>query len=565
MGKLLPMVQMKLQSNGLLFQNGHDGEFGVASKQKNDSIFCSLLGYDTIKTAVQAGKNNIIVMHPTDFTKEQNKIRLVSLTNNLFKDPEFIHRLNDETYSTTIENDFVNTLNYPTTGFSLNVNKAAYSNIRRFINTSSTIPPDAVRIEEMLNYFSLNIASPPQGKGVFNIETRLSNCPWDTKNLLLFINVQAKKTDLNKVPPSNLVFLIDDSGSMDAPNRLPLLKIAFKMLANNLRDIDTVTIITYGGYAGIVLGPTSGAEKQKIIEAIEQITPGGATPGSAGLRMAYEMAKTSFIKGGNNRVILATDGDFNVGEVNEKDLENLIAKYKNSNIYLTCLGVGMGNYKDSKLEVLARFGKGNFAYLDNESEAEKVLVKEFAQTVVSVANDVFLNFNFDVNCVEKHRLIGFDNKQEAVTDGNAILEGGEIGSGHSIMAMFEIKLNNNIKIDTLHINNQPLYLGKIRLQYKLPADTQVQFIDKPVPLYYRPFNNLEKPLQFATSVTMLGQLLKLSKYSANYDFDDVINVAINAAAKGDFLQQEFIKLAEESKKLYSKEIKRKKSKLFSKK
>ena len=557
-GRILPKVNIILHSTKFVYQNGNGGEFGIPSSKKNDSVTCYLQGYDTTKMALVAGQKNTIVMKATSLTKYERISRLSSLTNNLFKDPGFTRNVFDETYSNMVENDFVNATRYPVTGFSLNVNKASYSNVRRFINSKTIMPTDAVRIEEMLNYFTLSCTPPPVGKDVFNLETRVSSCPWNDANLLLFINMQARKMDLDKVPPSNLVFLIDDSGSMDMPNRLPLLKAAFRMLVNNLRNTDTVTIVTYGGTAGVMLQPTSGAEKQKIIEAIEGLTPGGSTPGSSGLKMAYEIAKNNFIKDGNNRVILATDGDFNVGQTNEKELEALITAYRNTGIFLTCLGVGMGNYKDSKLQVLAKFGNGNFSYIDNEREAEKVLVTEFTQTVVSIAGDVFLSLDFNKDWVEQYRLIGFDNKLESVTDSTSILEGGEIGSGHSLMAMVEIVPAKKLRTDWL--NNPTAAIGQIKLQYKIPAMSKPELISKPVLLNYSAFTGLERQLRFATAVAMFGQLVKQSRFAANYDFDLVNAIATDAAAPKDLLQQEFLKMVQDAKKIYAKDDGKKKKK-----
>ncbi|MES2773944.1 MAG: von Willebrand factor type A domain-containing protein [Bacteroidota bacterium] len=557
-GKYVPLVKMKLQSSGFTFQNGSKGEFGIPTSKKIDTVTCFVSGYDTVKAPLRAGTYNTIVMKASAITKNETVSRLSSLTKNLARDPTYMRYVFDETYSKMVENDFVDAARYPVTGFSLNVNKASYSNVRRFINNNTIMPTDAVRIEEMLNYFSLSCTPPPTGKDVFNLETRVSSCPWNDANLLLFINMQARKMDLDKVPHSNLVFLIDDSGSMDMPNRLPLLKAAFRMLVNNLRNTDTVTLVTYGGTAGVMLQPTSGAEKQKIIEAIEGLTPAGSTPGSSGLKMAYEIAKSNFIKDGNNRVILATDGDFNVGQTDEKDLEELITRYRKSGIFLTCLGVGMGNYKDSKLQVLAKFGNGNFSYIDNEQEAEKVLVKEFSQTLVSVAGDVFINIDFDKNWVEQYRLIGFDNKQEAIADSSSILEGGEIGSGHSLMAIVEIVPKKKSRIDWL--NNATSSIGQIKLQYKVPNIAAPQFISKAVPLNYSTFTGMDRQLRFATAVAMFGQLVKQSRFAVNYDFDMVSAIATDAAPPTDLLQQEFIKLVQEAKKIYVKDEGKKKKK-----
>ena len=288
------------------------------------------------------------------------------------------------------------------------------------------------------------------------LKTTLSSCPWNADNQLFYINLSSKKLNLDTLPPSNLVFLIDISGSMDMPNRLPLLKSAFRFLVNNLRDKDSVAIVVYGGTIGTMLNTTSGGEKEKILKAIDELVPGGSTPGESGIKLAYSVARNHFIKGGNNRVILATDGDFNVGLKTEEELDELITQQRESGIYLTCLGVGMGNYKDSKIQTLAKKGNGNFAYLDNFKEAEKVLLTEFTQTLYAVADDVYMNVEFNPEYVKEYRLIGFDNKVGALKDSLSIIEGGEIGSGHSMVAMFEIvptDINKGLsKITLLRVN-----------------------------------------------------------------------------------------------------------------
>ena len=543
----LSSVKMRLQSSKLLYQSGSQGEFGIPSKLSNDTVICWAEGYDTLRAALNSRLYNAITLTPTPQLDKRikNGSRLSSITKDLVKDPQFIRNINGESYSNAVENDFVQASRYPVTSFSLNVDKASYSNIRRFINNKTDPPSDAIRIEEMLNYFSLSCAAPPAGTALFNIDSRISNCPWNGKNLLLFINAQARKMDLDKVPASNLVFLIDDSGSMDMINRLPLLKAAFKMLTANLRDRDTVTIITYGGTAGIVLGPTSGADKLKINNAIETITPGGATAGSGGIKMAYQMAEHSFIKNGNNRVILATDGDFNVGQVTEKELEDLILHYKNSGIYLTCLGVGMGNYKDSKLETLARHGNGNFAYLDTEAEAEKVLVTEFTQTLFAIANNVSLSVDFNPKVIKSYRLIGFDNKQEALTDSTSMLAGGEIGSGHSMMALIELEPVDTSRIGILHSTDK--VAGSILLKYNLPNTGEAEQLSEEVTLNYQHFSELDRNLQFATAVSMFGSLLKQSRFTPAVTFDQVLQIATPAASPGNLLQQEFLKLVSDAK------------------
>ncbi|MEO7291967.1 MAG: von Willebrand factor type A domain-containing protein, partial [Ginsengibacter sp.] len=462
----LQNVKIYLHSNRLLYFSGNTGGFGILTSKFLDSLTFNADDYEPKSISVKADTYQEVylkMLFPITNLQKQTLLT-ISGSSNISNDQNLF---GNESYSNLVENNFIKADKFPSTAFSLRADKASYSNIRRFINQKTEVPADAVRIEEMLNYFNLNYKEPENE--TFNIESQLTSCPWKNDHQLLFINVSAKKLNFENVAPGNFVFLIDVSGSMDLPNRLPLLKTSFQSLVKNLRDKDTISIITYGGSVGIWLPPTSGAEKQKIIKAIEELNAAGDTPGEAALRAAYKLAKTSFITGGNNRIILATDGDFNVGQTTEKELEELITKQRQSGIYLTCLGVGMGNYKDSKIEALAKRGNGNFAYLDDIKEGEKILVKELTQTLYTVANDVTMNVNFNPAMVKEYRLIGYDNKKNAITDSISILEGGEIGSGSGITAVFEIipAIKDSTSADHLLINT----IAILKLNYRLPDDT----------------------------------------------------------------------------------------------
>ena len=403
-------VKLLLHSNRMVYYTGTSGGFGISTRLLSDSLTLIFDGYETKSIAVKADVYQTVNMKPLSSNASKYRKNLISITKDQTQSQKYSWFVSDESYFSLVENEEVNAMRFPNTAFSLNVNKASYSNIRRFLHMNSTVPPDAVRIEELLNYFNLHYKE-PDAKDEFRIESQYSDCPWNENSKLLFLNINARKLDMNKVPPSNLVFLIDASGSMDMPNRLPLVKAAFQMMVKNLRAVDTVSIIIYGGAVAVWLQPTSGDEKQKIIKSIEELTAQGDTPGESAIKLAYNVANSTFIKGGNNRVILATDGDFNVGEITEKALEELITVERQSGVYLTCLGVGMGNFKDSKLETLAKRGNGNYAYLDDIREAEKVLVKEVTQTFFAVADDVLLNVNFNKEVIKQYRLIGFDNKR----------------------------------------------------------------------------------------------------------------------------------------------------------
>jgi Ca-activated chloride channel family protein len=377
------------------------------------------------------------------------------------------------------------------------------------------------------------------------------------ENQLLFLNLNSKKLSLDKLPPSNFVFLIDVSGSMDMPNRLPLLQSAFRMLVNNLRPVDTVSIVVYGGVVGLKLNGASGGEKEKILKAIDELTPGGFTPGESGIKIAYSVAQTHYIEGGNNRVILATDGDFNVGVKKEEELDELISQRRNSGVYLTCLGVGMGNYKDSKIQTLARKGNGNFAYLDNFPEAEKVLLTEFTQTLFAVADDVSMDVDLNKDYVKQYRLIGFDNKLGPLADSLSEVEGGEVGSGQAMMVVFEIE-PTSYNLDAVKRNFTPGKIAEITIQFHLPNDTTRRQYSSSVPLFFNDFNSIDKSFQFSTAVIMFGSLLRSSPYTKNIGWNDVLKLASEASNDEEIFQKEFTNIVQQAKVLYSKKNKKRK-------
>ena len=555
-GNVLQNVTILQNKTGYVFRSGTTGTFGIVSSQQIDTLSFSLDGYQKEKVVVNADNYVSVKLKllPTAVSSARRD-KLSSLTKDLDKEEQKSWFTGDETYASILENRFVSAKKFPSTGMSLNVDRASYSNIRRFITLNSMVPPDAVRIEEMLNYFNLNYLAPP-GNDFFNIRTTLSSCPWNPDNQLFYINLSSKKLNLDTLPPSNLVFLIDVSGSMDMPNRLPLIKSAFRLLVNNLRDKDSVCIVVYGGTTGIMLTTTSGGEKEKIIKAIDELEPGGSTPGESGIRIAYRMARYHFIKGGNNRVILATDGDFNVGMKTEVELDELISQHRESGIYLTCLGVGMGNYKDSKIQTLAQNGNGNFAYLDNFKEAEKVLLKEFTQTLYAVADNAYMNVDFNPEYVKEYRLVGFDNKVGALRDTLSVIEGGEIGSGHSMIAMFEIA-PTEINKGAIKDNFMTGKFAEVKLRYHLPNDTRECNFSYKSLFDFIPFNELDKCYQFSSAVAMFGSLLRTSSFVKNIGWNDVVTLAENSSGRDDLLQKEFLKLVQQAKTLYSK-VKKKK-------
>ena len=550
-------VSILHRSTGYVYYSGVTGAFGFVGNNKTDSLTFTKDGYFQ-KTLVAIANQSLEVTLKKDPVSaiSTNRYKLVSFTKNLSRESQREWFTGDETYASIIENRFINAQKYPSTELALNVDRASYSNVRRFLNMNTAVPPDAVRIEEMLNYFNAGYQQ-PEPNNDFKINTTLTTTPWNKNNQLYFIEISSKKLNVDTLPPSNLVFLVDISGSMDMPTRLPLLKSAFRLLVNNLRQKDSVTIVVYGGTVGIKLETTGGDEKVKILKAIDELEPGGATPGESGIKLAYSIARNHFIKDGNNRVILATDGDFNVGLKTEDELDELISSQRHAGIYLTCLGVGMGNYKDSKIQLLARKGNGNFAYLDNFQEAEKVLLREFTETLYAVADDVNMNVEFNNEYVKEYRLIGYDNKVGAISDSLSDIEGGEIGSGHSMMAVFEI-------VPTPFFENEiqkslpKRKLADIKINYKLPGDSLQKEFNYQGPYELVPFDSTKSYYRFSSALIMFGSLLKNSSYTKSINWNDILQVSLKSYDPSEVNQKEFISLVEKAKDIYSKKKKKKK-------
>lgn len=538
----LQNARLFLFSTKLMYTSGPDGSFGISTPMQADSLTITMDGYEPQTIGVKTSSWQSIVMKVSAAVAAKNRPRLISVTKDRKQESKFNIATGDETYFKLIENENVNTADYPTTGFSLNVNKASYSNVRRFINTGSKVPPDAVRTEELVNYFNLD-QDYPEGKEMFKLKSSITSCPWNAGSQLLFININAKKINLEKVPPGNFVFLIDVSGSMDMPNRLPLLKAAFQLFVKNLRLADKVSIVIYGGSVAVWLQPTPGSEQDKISKAIEALDAAGDTPGESAIQTAYKVAESAFIKGGNNRIILATDGDFNVGQTSEKALDELVTKERQSGVYLTCLGVGMGNFKDSKLQTLAKRGNGNYAYLDDLQEAEKVLVYELAETLYAVADNTFLNISFDPAMIKRYRLIGFDNKKDAVALPGNELEGGEIGSGSSTTAIFEIVPANEQRESSI---------ADITIRYHDHADKSnvIKSMRYKVPAEYAALDSAAKCTQFAAAVALYGLKLRDSKYINNISWEEISRLATAGADPANYLQADFLKLLDKTINLY---------------
>ncbi|WP_449439888.1 YfbK domain-containing protein [Pedobacter steynii] len=486
-------------------------------------------------------------------------IRGINQANVVMDAPVFIE--SSESYASIKENQFRNAIKNPLSTFSIDVDAASYTNIRRFINNGGLPPADAVRIEEMINYFDYDYPQ-PKGKDPINIVTEIADAPWNTSHKLVKIGLQGRTISTEKLPASNLVFLIDVSGSMNQANKLPLLVSSFKLLTDQLRPSDKVAIVVYAGNAGLVLPSTPGDQKIKIKDALDKLSAGGSTAGGQGIELAYKVASENFIKGGNNRVILATDGDFNVGASSDDDMEKLIEKKRKSGIFLTTLGYGMGNYKDSKMEVLANKGNGNYAYIDNITEARKVLVNEFGGTLFTIAKDVKLQIEFNPSKVQSYRLIGYENRMLKAKDFNDDQkDAGELGSGHTVTALYEVipvgvKSTFSGSVDDLKYqsNSKPVVLGNskelltVKLRYKHPDGSVSKLIEQPVIDTSVPFNKTSNNFRFSAAVAEFGMLLRQSDFRQNSSFDQVIRNAQNAVGNdNEGYRSEFIKLAKSAK------------------
>jgi len=460
--------------------------------------------------------------------------------------------LETEEYSTIDENRFQQTTISPLSTFSADVDRASYSVIRRYLKEEMLPPKNSIRIEEMINYFDYDYPA-PIGNDPFSINMEVSSCPWNTKHEIISIGVQTPELDPSLIPPSNLVMLIDVSGSMSADDKLPLVKTSLKLLVNQLRNEDKIAIVVYAGNAGLVLPATNGYENVKIINAIDKLEAGGSTAGGQGIKLAYQIAKENFIENGNNRIVLCTDGDFNVGVSSETELENLITAERDKGIFLTVLGYGTGNYKDNKMEILADKGNGNYSYIDSQLEAEKVLVKEMVGTMFAIAKDVKFQVEFNPGVVSSYRLVGYENRVlENWEFNDDKRDAGEIGHGHTVTVLYEVELKNNSPIqsqDSLKYQasvSKPQFANEmltLKIRYKPREKTESVLIETVLEKKFTEFSNASENHRFACSVAEFGMFLRDSEYKGTSSLTKIIEQA-KACKKFDEegLRAEFITL-----------------------
>jgi Ca-activated chloride channel homolog len=469
---------------------------------------------------------------------------------------------NAESYAKIDENPFLEAARAPLSTFSIDVDTASYSNTRRFLTEGHLPPKDAVRIEELVNYFSYDYPQ-PAGSAPFSVTTEVADCPWNAKHKLVHIGLQGKNVSTEDMPPANLVFLLDVSGSMNDPDKLPLVKTALRMLAGQLTARDRVAIVVYAGSSGLVLDSTPGDRRGEIIGALDRLQAGGSTNGGSGIQLAYRVAQDNFIQGGTNRVILATDGDFNVGVTGDDALVKLIEEKRQGGVFLSVFGFGTGNLNDSMMEKLADKGNGNYAYIDSEAEARKALGEQVGGTLVTIAKDVKIQVEFNQRLVAGYRLIGYENRLLADRDFNDDKkDAGEIGAGHTVTALYEIvpagqKVENPGVDELKYAQSQQATEGAganelltVKLRYKEPDGDESKLLSVGVAGSNASYRNASENFRFSSAVAEFGMLLRDSRYKGQSSYDGALELA-RASTGADLrgYRTEFVKLAETAKSL----------------
>ncbi len=588
-GSPMPGVSVVIKGSTVGTVTGMSGSYQISVPFESTHLIFSFIGYET--QTIKIGRTNHlnVIMNPSQLVLEEivfmaedesehdmAMVRGVSSVktghygrnakkvsyNAAYAPPEadFIQH-HTEGYSAIHENGFKDVLHNPLSTFSIDVDKASYSNVRRFLNMGQLPPMDAVRIEEMVNYFNYDYPE-PEGKHPFSVYTEISECPWNPSHQLLHVGLKGKSIDKTELPASNLVFLIDVSGSMGSPNKLPLLKQAFRMLVNELRPQDRVAIVVYAGAAGLVLESTDGSEKQDIIAALDKLQSGGSTAGGAGLNLAYKVAQDHYIQDGNNRIILATDGDFNVGSSSNAEMERMIEQKRENGVFMTVLGFGMGNYKDDKMEIIADKGNGNYAYIDNIQEARKVLITEFGGTLFTIAKDVKFQMEFNPARVKGYRLVGYENRllnDEDFNDDKK--DAGEMGAGHTVTALYELIPAGSEEplksIDPLKYqadrgaDDEPekvkvdprAELMTVKLRYKQPDGNTSTKVEIPVKGSVLKLDETSENFRFSAAIAEFGLILRNSQYLEDASLEHVIAMAKGARGEDEEgYRSEFIKL-----------------------
>ncbi len=562
----VPLAGVKVSHLDQITFSDSNGKFVLKVSKYPTKVKFEYTGYATVTEWVGSNKSLIIELKPALVVEEELEVmtaeqrspqigkseRVRHLNLNMGGD-HFTPPFNTENYGLIKENEYHSPIQSPLSTFAIDVDAASYSNMRRYLNRGSMPPKDAIRIEELVNYFQYDYPT-PEGNNPFSVHTELAPCPWNSSHHLLHIGIRGKPILKENLPSSNLVFLIDVSGSMRDQNKLPLVKKAFRLLVDQLREPDRVALVVYAGNSGLVLPSTSGSDKTKIIRAIEQLEAGGSTAGSAGIKLAYETAVSSFIQGGNNRVILATDGDFNVGVSSDSELIHLIEEKRKSGVFLTVMGFGTGNYQEHKMQQLAQHGNGNHAYIDNILEAKKIMINEFGGTLHTIAKDVKVQVEFNPAKIQAYRLIGYENRlMQAVEFNDDTKDAGEMGAGHTVTALYEIipqgiRSHFYINVDTLKyqkppsINHSQIEWAQVKVRYKLPEQKQSQKISfqiKDLVWHASPDFN------WSAGVAAFGMILRDSKFKGESDYLLVRKLCHSSTGKDPHgYRSEFLKMVE---------------------
>jgi Ca-activated chloride channel family protein len=524
-----------VQSTGLTYKTGFYGEFRIISRRADDTLTLTFEGYEPYTVLTSAAEF-------LQVTLKRPAFRAASTINHLkcsYKGIYTTKALASNSINTLVENPFLDQdapLSFTCAG-----DRLSYSILDRFLDMGFTVPADAVQIEGILNHFN-NYYEDPENNDVFQCAPTLLPCPWNPQHRLLCLDICARKVNMQNTAPGNFVFLIDASGSMDLPNKLPMIKSGIRSLIGNLRDVDDVSVVEFGGRVRTLIEGVSGSQKGRIVKTIEEMTADGATPGEEGVKMAYEVARRQFIQGGNNRIILITDGDINDGLSTWKELEDFVGDQSDQGIHLTCIGVGMNGEENSELSILAQKGQGEFACADDEQGAERLLVDQLAKTPLTVADSVGITIGFDSTLVKSYRLIGYDNKKSLLGDTSSKLEDSHICSGHSFLSLFELIPRH----DSAGIEN----IAKVRIDYCLPGQHAVKSASYPCPNKLTPFDRATGRLKRATCIAMFAMKLRRSAYVSQLSWVAIEKMAKKNFTGADFIDKEYLALVAKAKRVY---------------
>jgi Ca-activated chloride channel family protein len=555
-GDKLENVIITIRSTGSAFKTGVSGDFRILSDKADDTLTFSLDGYQSYSTAISTTGFLQIRLKTVAFHASSAKNRRASFISPAGPSPAAIPGTGPGAGSVAIptvtpgptppaspsflvENPFIpqsSAISFPG-----GINRASYNNIGRFLDMGFTVPPDAVKIEEMLNYDNFYYEE-PENKDLFHISSDLFSCPWNAAHKLLCLDICARKSDIDAAAPANLVFLIDASGSMDMPNKLPLLKSALHLMVKNLRDKDAVSLVVYGRNTGVALEGVPGSEKDAIVRAIESLRPDGPTPGETGIRLAYEVARRQLISGGNNKIILVTDGDLNEGNSTGNDLVELIEEQSHAGIHLSCMALGLGKSKNCDLSRLAEIGQGSFANVEEEDEAEKWLLGEGTPAKLAIAENTCIKMEFNQALVKEYRLLGFDNKKNVLTDTAVRLEGSMICSGNSVRALFElVPKEDSTGADTI---------ADVKINYCLPGQQVMHTMIYHCPDVSVPFDRADGNSKKAACIAMLGMKLKGSEYIAGSSWADIEKMVRKTFTGNYYMDRQYVALTVKARRIY---------------